>query len=88
MADAAEGARRALDETLTDRHRQGRADYRNAHLTAMLRGQSLIIDPAKAAATRKVPPVEDLAAARAFVVSLPLGAAIWAVVIYAIWYFM
>ncbi len=87
VADAIEDDRPPLDATLTDRRRPGRRDYQNAHLIALLRGQSPITDPAKAEALRKAQSVDDLAPARAVVIGVPIGAAIWAA-IFAIWSFM
>lgn len=89
MADVFEDDRTPIEVTLTDRRRPGRVDYHDAHLISMLRGQSLIIGPAEAAeANRNAQPVDDLAPARAVVVGVSIGAAMWAAIIFAIWYFM
>jgi hypothetical protein len=84
VTDAIEDDRPPLDVTLADRRRTGRKDYQNAHLIALLRGQSIITDPAKAEAARKAQSVDDLAPARAVVIGVPIGAAMWAA-IFAIW---
>ena len=77
-----------LDVTLTDRRRPGRKDYQNAHLIALMRGQQLGMCLAKAEVDEvpKALPVDDLAAARGIVIGAPIGAVIWAVAIFAIWY--
>ena len=85
VADASEDDRPPLDVTLADRRRPGRKDYQNADLIALLRGQTLITDPEKAeAAARKTQSADDLAPARAVVIAVPIGAAIWTA-IFAIW---
>ena len=84
VANTIEDDRPPLDVTLTDRRRPGRRDYQNADLIALLRGQSLIADPAKAETGRKAQQVDDLAPARAVVVGVSIGAAMWAVIIFAI----
>jgi hypothetical protein len=84
VANTIEDDRPPLDATLTDRRRSGRRDYQNAHLIALLRGQSLSIEPAKAEAAWRTQSGDDLAPARAVVVGVSIGAAMWAVIIFAI----
>ena len=92
MADAAERDRPPLDVTLADRRRPGRVDYQDARLIALLRDQSLIVDPARAEADAAFPsvlpvdPGED--AAHGTVIGAIIGASMWAGVIFAIWHFM
>jgi hypothetical protein len=90
VADAFEDDRPPLDVTLTDRRRPGRRDYQNAHLIALLRGQSVTIDRAHAEsdAAQNAQLVDDLAPARGVVVGVSIGAAMWAAIICAIRYFM
>ena len=88
VADAIEDDRPPLEATLADRRRPRRGDYRNDHLIALLRGESLITDPAKAEVARKAGSVDDLAPARAVVIGVPLGAAVWAAIICGIWAFV
>ena len=88
VADAIEDDRPPLDATLTDRRRPGRRDYQNDHLIALLRGQSLIIDPEKLETARKAESVDDLAPARAVVIGVPIGVAVWAAMICGIWTFV
>jgi hypothetical protein len=88
VTNAIEDDHPPLDVTLTDRRRPGRRDYENAHLIALLRNRSLIIDPAEAEAARKAQSVDDLAPARAVVVGVSIGAAMWAAIFFAIWRLM
>jgi hypothetical protein len=71
-------------------HVVGRADRENAHPIALLRGQPLIINPGKAEAESapEARPVDELAPARAAVVAVLIGAILWAVTIFTVWYFM
>lgn len=87
MADAMEDDRQPVDLTLTDRRRPGRRDYRNVHLIALLRGPPLIIDPAKAETSPTTQSDDDLAPARAIVVGVSIGAAMWAAIIGGVWMF-
>jgi hypothetical protein len=80
MAEASVDDRPPRDVTLSDRRRPGRTDYQNAHLIALLRGRSLNQVDGQS--------VDDLAPARAAVVGVSIGAAMWAVAIFAMWYFM
>jgi hypothetical protein len=84
MAEASVDDRPPRDVSLADRRRPGRADYENAHLIALLRGRSLTIGPATAEVDGQS--VDDLAPARAAVVGVSIGAAMWAVIIF--WYFV
>ena len=88
VADASEDDRPPLDVTLTDRRRPGRRDYQNPHMIALLRGQPLIIEPKKAETGPEARSVDDLAPARAVVVGVSIGAAIWAAIIMAVWYLL
>jgi hypothetical protein len=63
--------------TLADRRRQGRMDYQNTHLIALLRGRSLDIDPAEAEANPKALSVDDLAPARGITLGVSIGTAMW-----------
>jgi hypothetical protein len=88
VADATEDDRPPLDATLTDRRRPGRADYENAHLIALLRDQPTIADPttAEVDAILKVRRWDDdLSSARGILIGVPIGAAIWAAIVFAIW---
>jgi hypothetical protein len=89
MADVTED-RPPFDLTLADRRRQGRTDYQNAHLIALLRGQSLDIDPAKGEVDGAPKPlsVDDLAPARGIILGVSIGTATWAAIVFAVWYFM
>jgi hypothetical protein len=88
MADAIEDDRATLDLTLADRRRQGRTDYQNAHLIALLRGQLLDINPAEAEANPKALSVDDLAPARGIILGVSIGTAMWAGIAFAVWHFM
>jgi hypothetical protein len=90
MADAIEDDRPTLDLTLADRRRQGRTDYQNAHLIALLRGQSLNIDPAKAEVdgAPKALSVDDLVPARGIIIGSSIGTAMWAAIVLAVWHFI
>jgi hypothetical protein len=90
VADATEDDRQPDNATLTDRRRPGRMDFRNARLIALLRGRSHIIDTAKAKveAAPKALPVDDLAPARGIVIGVLIGAAMWAAIVFAVWYFL
>lgn len=88
MADVTEDDRPPFDLTLADRRRQGRTDYQNAHLIALLRGQSLDIDPAEAETNPKALSVDDLAPARGIIIGVPIGTAMWATIAFAVWHFM
>jgi hypothetical protein len=87
VVDATEDDRPPLDETLTNRRRPGRADYENAHLIALLRDQPIIADPttAEVDAVPKARWSADLSPARGILIGLPIGAAIWALIVFAIW---
>jgi hypothetical protein len=74
--------------TLANRRRQGRMDYQNTHLIALLRGQSLDIDPAEAEANPKALSVDDLAPARGITLGVSIGTAMWAGIALAVWHFM
>lgn len=88
MADVSEDDHRSFDLTLADRRRQGRTDYQNAHLIALLRGQSFDIDPAEAEANPKALSVDDLAPARGIILGVFIGTAMWAAIVFAVWHFM
>jgi hypothetical protein len=88
VADATEDDRSPPDVTLTDRRRPGRVDYQDAQLIALLRGQSLDVEPAKAEANPKALSVDDLAPARGIIIGVSIGTAMWAVAIFAVWYFI
>jgi pimeloyl-ACP methyl ester carboxylesterase len=87
-ANTAEDVRAPLDVTLTDRRRAGRSDYQNAHLIALLRSRSLTVDRAEVDVAPRAQSVDDLAPARAVVVGVSIGAAIWAAIIIAVRYFI
>jgi hypothetical protein len=67
-----------------------RADHEIPHRIALLRDQPLIISPGKeeAEAPPVPPPGDEPAPIRAAVVAVLIGALMWAVAIFAIWYFM
>ena len=85
MTNTIEDDHPPLDLTLADRRRPGRRDSPNPNLIALLRGQSHVIDPAKVEAAPKAESGDDLAAARAVVVGVSIGTAMWAVIIFSIW---
>jgi hypothetical protein len=65
------------------------ADHVNAHRIGLLHDQSLIISPGKEEAEAPAPPPGDeRAPVRAAVVAVLIGALMWAVAVFAIWYFM
>ena len=80
------------DAILTDRRRPGRTDYENANLIAVLRDPSLITKPATtevdAAAAPQALSVDDLAPARGILTGLLVGVAMWAAIVFALWYFL
>jgi hypothetical protein len=87
VADATEEDRPPLDVAPTDRRGSGRADYQDAHLIALLRGQPFIVDPAtpEEDVTPEVQPMGTrLRAARGMVIGLFMGAAMWAAIIFAL----
>jgi hypothetical protein len=85
VADAIEDDRPPLDVTLTDRRRPGRRGYQNPHLIALLRrGQSLVEGKGKPEAQA----VDDLAPARAVVIGVSIGAAMWAAIIGGVWMYV
>ena len=90
MIDTPENDHPPLDLTRVDRRRPGRVDYRDPHLIALLRGQSLPIDeaPAEADAISKPLSVDDLAPARGILTASITGAAVWAGIIFALRYFL
>ena len=81
VADAIEDDLPPLDVTLTDPRRGARTDYQNARLIALLRGPEAVAVPKELL-------VDDLAPARALIAGVSIGAAMWAAIIVAIWYFM
>jgi hypothetical protein len=91
--DILEDDRATLDLTVTDRRRPGRADYQEAHLIALLRGEPTNANSATAEGNA-VPKVRwtddlspDLSPARGLLIGLPIGAAMWAAIIFAVWHF-
>jgi hypothetical protein len=90
VADATEDNRPPDDATLTDRRRPGRMDFQNARLIALLRGRSRLTDTAKAKvdAAPKTLLVDDLDPARGIGVGVLIGAAMWAAIMFAVWYFL
>jgi hypothetical protein len=90
VADVTDDDRPPFELTLADRRRQGRTDHQNAHLIALLRGQSLDIDPAKAEvdAAPKATSVDDLAPARGIIIGVSIGTAMWAAIVIAVWHFI
>jgi hypothetical protein len=89
MAEATEDDRPPLDATPTDRRRPGRVDYQDAQLLALLRDHPTIANPATAEldAVPKVRWTDDLSPARGILIAIPIGAAMWAVIVFAIWCF-
>ena len=88
MADPTEDDRLPPDATLTDRRRPGRVDYQDAQLIALLRDQPTKTNPASAEdAVPKVRWTDDLSPARGILIAVPIGAAVWAVIVLAIWCF-
>jgi hypothetical protein len=91
VADAPQYDRPPLDVRLADRPRPGRVYYQ-ATLIALLRDQSLLIDPATAEADEVFPivlpvdPGEDTA--HGIAIGTIIGASMWAGVIFAVWNFM
>jgi hypothetical protein len=87
MAEGTEDDRPPLDATLTDRRRPGRVDYQDAQLLALLRDQPTKTNPASAevGAVPTVRWTDDLSPARGILIAVPIGAAIWAAVVLAIW---
>jgi hypothetical protein len=88
VADTVEDVRAPLDVPLTDRRSPGRRDYQNAHLIALLRSRSLTVDPAEVDVAPRAQSVDDPAPARAVVVGVSIGTAMWAVIIIAVRYTM
>jgi hypothetical protein len=88
VADVLNDERATLDLTVTDRRRRGRADYENGHLIALLRDQPTIAPPAttEVDAVAKVRWTDDLSPARGILIGLPLGVAMWAAIIFAVWH--
>ena len=91
MGSITTDCRTPLEETLTDRRRPGRVDHDDPHLIALLRDQSLIIDPLTAMAVaipEALPgdPSED--PAHGIVIGGIIGSAMWAAVIFKLWYFL
>jgi hypothetical protein len=88
VADLLDDERATQDLTVTDRRRPGRADYENGHLIALLRDQPTIAPPATAEVDA-VPKVKTdvLSPARGILIGLPIGAAMWAAIIFAVWHF-
>jgi hypothetical protein len=83
VVDPTEDDRPPPDATLTDRRRPGRVDYQDAQLLALLRDQ-----PTKTNASGAVPKVRwtgDLSIVRGILIAVPIGAAIWAVIVLAVW---
>jgi hypothetical protein len=90
LADPTEENCPLPDATLADRRRPGRADYENTHLIALLRDQPTIAPPttAEVDAVPKVRWIDDLSTARGILIGAPIGAAIWAMILVAIWLFL
>jgi hypothetical protein len=88
VADPTEDDSPTPDATLTDRRRPGRVDYQDAQLLALLRDQPTKTNPASAevGAVPKVRWTDDLSPARGILIAVPIGAAIWAVIVLAIWF--
>jgi hypothetical protein len=79
VVEPTEDDRPPPDATLTDRRRPGRVDYQDAQLLALLRDQ-----PTKTNESGAVPKVRwtgDLSIARGILIAVPIGAAIWAVIV-------
>jgi hypothetical protein len=77
---------RSPPEVLADRRRPGRVDYQHEQLLALLRDQPTKTNPAPAeAAVPRVRWTDDLSPARGILVGVPIGAAIWAAIVFAIW---
>ena len=87
VADPTEDDRPPPDATLTDRRRPGRVDHQDAQLLALLRDQATKTNPASAEADAvpKVRRTDDLSLARGILIGVPIGAAIWAAIVFAIW---
>jgi hypothetical protein len=88
VTDTADDDRPPRDATLADRRRKGRMNYQNAHLIALLRGQSFDIDPAETEANLEALSVDDLAPTRGIARGVSIGTAIWTAIIFAVWHFM
>jgi hypothetical protein len=86
VANAIEDDRPPLDVTLTDRRRPGQRDYQNAHLIALLRGQARIISEGEGRSEAQS--ADDVAPARAVVIGVSIGGAMWATIIMAVWYLL
>lgn len=87
VADIVDDDRPPLDATLTDRRRQGRVDYQDAQLIALLRDQPKKTNPASAEvdAVPNVRWTDELSLARGILIGVPIGTAIWAIIVFAIW---
>jgi hypothetical protein len=87
LANAIGDGRPPLDATPADRRRPGRVDYQDAQLVALLRGEPTDANPAttEVDAVPKVQWTDDLSPARGILIAMPIGAAIWAAIVFAIW---
>jgi hypothetical protein len=76
-----------LDVTLTDRRRPGRVDYQDAQLVALLRGEPTDAIPATAEVdlVPKIRWTDDPSPARGILIAMPIGAAMWAAIVFDIW---
>jgi hypothetical protein len=91
MIDAIENDCPLAGATLSDRRRPSRANHENAHLIALLRDQPLITNLRQGASYESpeaLPVGLGLEAARGTVTGLFVGAAMWMVVIFALWHLL
>jgi hypothetical protein len=91
VAGTLDDDRQPLEQTLADRRRPGRVDYQDLRLIALLRGQSPVVDEATQEVhvnLQGLSVARDDDAARGIVIGMSIGAAMWAVIIFALWRFL